>query len=623
MANGYNGKILRVNLSQGTTSVETLDEMFCRQHLGGAGFVAYYLMKEIKPKTDPLGPENKLFFMAGPVTGLPLSGSGRNCVGTKSPLTGGIAKSEVGGFWGAEMRHAGYDGIIIEGRAAKPVYLWIKDGEVSIKDAGHLWGKTTKETEEGIRKELGDEQVRVATIGPGGENMARFACVINDLKEAAGRGGTGAVMGSKNLKAIAVRGTSMPETADPDGIKNFRQWLLDNPKRWAAAHEYGTGSPASMTGGVAIGNMPIRNFRDGEFPDVTKIHGGAVKDTIRIGMDGCYACIVRCKKVVKVDQPFTVDPDYGGPEYETLAALGSCCGVNDLKAIAKGNELCNANSLDTISTGVTVAFGMECFENGLLTNKDTGGIELRFGNGEAMVKVIELIARREGIGDLLAEGSRKAAERIGQGAEKFAMNVKGLELPMHDPRPKAILGLGYSVNPHGADHCMNMHDTMFTASTPLLDSLHPLGILEPLPADDLSPSKVNMFRYWRQGRLLADSLVVCSIVPFTVGVLIDLTKTVTGWDTGMVELLKVSERTLTLFRMFNLREGLSMADDKLPARYFESHKGGPTADTQYEGREQNLNKARSYYYSLMGWDKSGVPTPETLEALDIAWASSV
>ena len=237
MANGYNGKILRVNLTQGTTSIEQLEEAFCRKYLGGAGFITYYLMKELKPGIDPLSPENKLIFMGGPLTGLPVSGSGRNCIGAKSPLTGGIAKSEVGGFWGAEMRRAGWDGIIVEGRADKPVYIWIHDGEVQIKDAGHLWGKKTLETQEAIRAELGDKLIRIAQIGPGGENLVRFACVINDLKEAAGRGGTGAVMGSKNLKAVAIRGSKTPEVANKDVITQYRQWLADNPKLYQGNHD--------------------------------------------------------------------------------------------------------------------------------------------------------------------------------------------------------------------------------------------------------------------------------------------------------------------------------------------------------------------------------------------------
>jgi len=614
MPYGYNGQILRVDLSRGAISVDAVDELFCRKYLGGAGFVSYFLLKELQPGIDPLGSENKLIFALGPVTGVPLPGNGRNCVGAKSPLTGGYAKSEVGGFWGAELKHAGYDAIIVEGKAENPVYLWIHDGEVSIRDASHLWGKNTKETQETIRAGLGDNLIRVAGIGLGGERLVRFACIMNGLKDAAGRGGMGAVMGSKNLKAIAVRGHRRPRVAEPERIKEFRQWVLAHREKWASFAELGTG--AAMDAGVADGNIPVRNFLDGEFPEITKISADAVRDTIRIKMEGCYACPVRCKKVVKVDQPYSVDPAYGGPEYETLAAIGSNCGVSVLEAIAKGNELCGAYSLDTISAGDTIAFAMECFENGLLTTEDTDGIELRFGNAEAMLKTIDLIAKREGIGDLLAEGTARAARKIGKGAVEFAMQVKGLEIPMHDPRVKAALGLGYAVNPNGADHCANLHDTMLSQPGQTLDSFKSLGILEPLPADDLGPRKVYAFRYIHQFRIVQDSLVLCLFLPYDVNQTVDILSAVTGWKTSTTEMLRVAERTMTMARLFNIREGLSAADDKLPNRFFQPKRNGVLSTRFYD--PEQLEKAKSYYYTLMGWDaKTGIPTPEKLLELGI------
>jgi len=616
---GYNGRILRVNLTNRTTSVETPDEKFYRTYLGGAGFVAYYLTKELKPDVDPLSPDNKLIFAAGPLTGIPLSGSGRHCIGAKSPLGNQIAKSEIGGFWGAEFMHAGYDAIVFDGKADKPVYLWIKDGEVQIKDASHLWGKPTKETQETLRAELGDNRIRVASIGPAGENLVRFACVINDLTEAAGRGGTGAVMGSKNLKAIAVRGTKPPAIAKPDELSQFRQWLTDNSLLWSGMHEFGTGF--AMESYVTIGNTPIRNFRDGEFPNIKDITAITLKNTIRVGMEGCYGCIVRCKKIVKVDEPgMQIDPAYGGPEYEGLAALGNTCGVDNLKAICKANERCNAYSLDCISTGVSIAFAMECYEAGLLTSKDTGGIDLRFGNKEAMLQAVELIARREGIGDLLAEGVKASAEKIGKGSEKFAMHVKGLEVPMHDPRCKAGLGLGYIVNPHGADHCANLMDTNYAAPSPNLDELHPFGILEPLPPTEISPKKVQMMHYYRLGRLLGDCLVLCLFTPWRISQFPEMVKVVTGWDTGMVEMFKCTERMLALAQIFDIKQGLNPGADDLPDRFFTGRVGGPAAAKKVD--REKLNKARDYYFRLMGWDAKGVPTPETLEALDIAWATT-
>ncbi|MFC1933352.1 aldehyde ferredoxin oxidoreductase C-terminal domain-containing protein, partial [Chloroflexota bacterium] len=339
-----------------------------------------------------------------------------------------------------------------------------------------------------------------------------------------------------------------------------------------------------------------------------------------VKMESCYACPVSCKKVVKVDNSYSVDPAYGGPEYETLASLGSNCGISDLEAVAKGNELCNAYSLDTISAGDVVSFAMECFENGLLSIKDTDGIELRFGNAEAMIKIIELIAKREGIGDLLAEGTARAAKKIGKGAVEFAMQVKGLEIPMHEPRLKAALGLGYMVNPHGADHCANLHDTMLGGGA--LDRLKSLGILEPLPADDLGPRKVSTFRYVHQERITRDCLVHCMFVPYDVEQLADILAAVTGWRTGAVEMQRVAERTLTMARLFNIREGFTAADDKLPNRFLQPKRNGVLSTKYYSAEE--LEKAKSYYYTLMGWDaKTGIPTPEKLQELGIEWVAEV
>ncbi len=622
MTCGYNGKLLRVDLSRGIISTDALDELFCREYLGGAGFISYFLLKELKGGVDPLSPDNKLVFALGPVTGISLAGSGRHCVGTKSPLTGGIAKSEAGGFWGAELKRAGFDVIIVEGKAEKPVYLWVHDGEASIKDAGHLWGKNTKETQDTVRTELDDNKIQMALIGPGGENLVRYANIMHGLFDAAGRGGLGAVMGSKNLKAIAVRGHKEPEVAEPERLKELRQWLLAHRELWASLNEFGCDE--GMNDDMVAGNIPVHNFLDGEFPEISKISVETIRDTIRIGMEGCYACPIRCKKVVKVDEPYSVDPAYGGPEYETLAAIGSNCGVSDLKAVSKGNELCNAYSLDTISTGVTIAFAMECFENGLLTTKDTDGIELRFGNAEAMLKTIDLIAKREGIGDLLAEGATRAAQKIGKGTMEFAMQVKGYEIPMHDPRVKAALGLGYAVNPAGADHCANIHDTLFTKPGPAFDGLKPLGILEPLPADDLGQRKVSMFRYVQQKAIVCDCLVLCQMVPYALDPqqVADILSAVTGWNTGIVEIMRVAERTLTMARLFNIREGFSATDDKLPNRFFQPKRNGVLSTRFYD--PEQLERAKSYYYTLMGWDaKTGIPTSEKLQELGIEWVNNV
>jgi len=611
---GYSGKILRVNLSNKSTSVETTDNSFLRKYLGGAGFVTYFLWKELGQGTDPLGPDNKLIFALGPLTGIPLPGSGRNCIGAKSPLTESIAKSEVGGFWGAELKRAGYDVVIVEGKAAKPVYLWIHDGEVSIKDAGHLWGKNIKETQQTIRTELGDNLIRVAAIGPAGENLVRYACIMNGLFDAAGRGGLGAVMGAKNLKAVAVRGHQAPPISNSRPVTELRKWMAANLHLVKDFCEYGTG--AAMEAFEAAGNLPVRNFRDGVFPGITKISAPTIKDTILIGMDACFACTVRCKKVVQVKKPYFVDPAYGGPEYETLAALGSNCGIDNLEALAKGSELCNAYSLDTISVGEVIAFAMECFENGLLSVKDTDGIELRFGNEEAMLKLIELIARREGIGDLLAEGAARAARKIGKAAEEFAIQVKGLEAGMHEPRVKPGLGLGFMVNPHGADHCCNLHDPMYIGENWRVKEMEHLGMPVPFSLEDIGPRKVALFKLVQQKLILLDSLVVCQFLPYSYEQLNDVVAAVTGWDTSVTELMRIAERTLTMTRLFNLRDGFTAADDKLPSRFFQPKTDGVLADKPLDPAK--LEQAKRYYYVLMGWDEgTGIPKPEKVAELDI------
>ena len=606
---GYNGKILRVNLSQGSVVSEPLTYELARKYIGGAGLIAHFLWKEMKPGADALSPDNKLIFALGPVTGLSLPGASRYCVGAKSPLTGGIAKAESGGYWMADLKRAGFDAIIVEGKAAKPVYLWINDGKVEIKDAGHLWGKDTKETQQALRDELGDQNVKVASIGPAGENLVRYACIMTGLYDAAGRGGLGAVMGSKNLKAIAVRGHKLPEVINGEYIKTLRQELISHPHHLS---EYGTGGPEMMMQEQS-GDLPVRNQRDGLFPGVKLVNGVVLKETIGQKMEGCFACNVRCKKVVKFEEPYTCDPDYGGPEYETLGALGPNCGVDDLKAVCKGNERCNALGLDSISAGSSIAFAMECYENGLISNKDTGGLDLKFGSAAGMLQSLELIARRKGIGDFMAEGSLRMAQKLGHGSEGFAMTVKGLDAAMHDPRGGLQLRIGYMLNPHGADHC-----SVFGGGTSPwgLSDLNKFGILEPVK-DEISAKRLSLFKLNHQLNMVNDYLVICLMPNINNDQKLELVKAVTGWNTSWVELLQVSERILTLMRLFNLREGLSAADDELPERYYQPKTDGVLA-TKAIPDHAAMAKARQWYYYYMGWDENGVPTPAKLAELGLA-----
>jgi len=340
--NGYWGKILRVDLTGRRVEIEEQNDLFYRRHFGGMGVVAHYLLSEMKPRVDPLGPDNLLIFAPGVITGVPVAGAGRNSVGGKSPLSGAFARSEVAGFFGAELKHAGFDAIVIKGKADHPVYLWVHDGEAEIRDARPLWGMPTKESEAAIRAELGDKLVRLAQIGPGGEKLVRFACVINDLKDAAGRTGMGAVMGSKNLKAVAARGRTPVPVAEPERVKAMAKAGVEAVRKYATSlSEFGTG--VGMQGFTLSGNLPTCNFRDGYFEQAEAIGAESIRDKIRIDMEGCYACSVRCKKVCEVTEPYVADPAYGGPEYETFAAVGSNCGVSDLKAIARAHHICHAN----------------------------------------------------------------------------------------------------------------------------------------------------------------------------------------------------------------------------------------------------------------------------------------
>ncbi len=620
MVSGYNGKILRVDLSRGTTSVEEPEEVFYRRYMGGRGFVSYFLLKELSSGVEPLSPENKLIFATGALTGVPIAGSGRNSVGAKSPLTNGYGDGEVGGYWGAELKHAGYDAIIIEGRAESPVYLWIEDGRVEIKDARHLWGKKTGECQKIIQEELGVSGVRVCQIGVAGENQVRYACVLNDLNHAAGRAGMGAVMGSKNLRAIAIRGRQKVELADARAVNSLARWLRDDLKtnRGAVAmSQYGTAGGVMALNGA--GGLPTRNFQQGEFEGAEKISGQVMNESILVGRGGCFSCPIRCKPEVSVGEPYNVDPLYGGPEYETIASLGSDCGIDNLEAIAKGNELCAAYGLDTISTGANIAFAMECFGQGIITEKDTGGLKLNFGNTEAMLQLVEMIARKEGLGKVLAEGTARAASEFGKGAEEFAMHVKGQEIPMHEPRFKPGLGVGYTISPTGADHCHNIHDSMYAFRVG--GGLRTLGIFEPLPTQELSAAKVRMLVYGSLWQHTLNCLVFCNFIPLASGKMVNLLNGITGWDTSVFELMKVGERCIAMERVFNIREGKGKADDYLPSRFFTPFDSGPLKGVGIN--ETELAQAIETYYAMVGWDSDGKPTMAKLQELGIEWVAKV
>ncbi|MBC7236367.1 MAG: aldehyde ferredoxin oxidoreductase family protein [Chloroflexi bacterium] len=625
MTRSFHNKILRVNLTDGTIKVEEPGEVYFRRYMGGWNIIADVLLKEVPKGADPLGPENKLVFAPGVVTGLAISGATRSAVGAKSPLTGAFGATEMGGFWCADLKRSGFDAIIVEGASEKPVYLWVSDGKAELRDASKYWGMEVKQFLNTIREDLGEPRANAAMIGPGGENMVRFACVMDGLKDAAGRTGMGAVMGSKKLKAIVARGTMNLEGANPDVVRAMARRAaqeVNEGTRAAWAHKWGTaGGP--LEDGILSGNMPIRNFRDGEFPEIKELE--YICDRIGIGMEGCWACAVRCKKVVAGERgEFKIDSDYGGPEYETLGSLGSACGVSNQILVSYGNQRCNAHSLDTINTGMAIAFAMECYENGLLTKEDTGGLDLRFGNGEAMCRLIDMIGRREGLGDILAEGPEAAAKKIGGDAWRYAIAVKNQYLPMHEPRLKRGLAIGYAVSPTGADHVHALHDTGL--QTPNEQGFQPngglrrMGVLEPIPLESLGPEKVRATIYSTISTVAFNCFAMCIFPGWNIEEMTELIAAATGWDVSDYELLKVGERALTLARVFNMREGFTPDDDRLPERSYGPTRGGALSDGGIDREE--LREAIHTYYGMMGWDReTGIPTPEKLHELGVGWAA--
>lgn len=572
------GRILRVDLTRRTTSVEEMDEATFRRHPGGRALIAHYLLREVPKGIDALSPENVLVFAMGVLTGTPLSGASRHAVGAKSPISGGFGEAEVGGFWGAELKRAGWDGIVVTGAASSPVSLFIKDDQVELRDAAHLWGKEIMETEETLKAEVGERLARVCEIGPAGENLVRFAGIVNDFKDIAGRSGMGAVMGSKKLKAIVVKGSKNLPLADAAKVKEVGRWVADTlqENHWAF-HNFGTGM--GLDGYTRVGGMAVRNFSGGAFEQAADISAEAlVEKGYRVKMEACWACSVRCKKVVKLETPYEIDPKYGGPEFESTAALGSQCGVGDLALISKANERCNALGVDTISLGATVSWAMACREAGILPDAEIGGEPLVFGNGRAVLAAVEAISKREGFGDVLAEGSERAAARLG-GTEHLT-TVKGLELAMHDPRQRTDYGrqvrVSYATSPSGGDH-MNSN----------------------LPS-----------------RSARNTVGMCFFLKYDDARLADIVNAVTGWGIDANGVTEVGDRSLALARLFNLREGIGAADDRLPGTVHRPHVSGPLSKVRLD--EAGVREQIRDYYKARGWDEDGVPTPDTLERLGIA-----
>ena len=622
MPYGFHGKILHVDLTAGRVEVEEPDETLYRKYMGGSAMGAYYLLQHTPPGADPLGPENTLSLTVGVVTGAPISGQSRVTATAKSPVTGLVGDSQAGGFWPAELKAAGFDGIVIHGRAERPVYLWVHDGDAELRDAAHLWGQFTADVEDAIWDELDDKRIQVIQCGPAAEKGVRFGALINGANRANGRTGMGTVMASKNLKAVAVRGRSRPELADPEAVRALAKWGADH---FEESDIYGLGllgTAEVLLSQDRNGGLPTRNWSSGTFEGARAISGQAMADTILKDRDTCFGCVVRCKRVVEVTEgPFPVDPRYGGPEYETLSTMGSYCGVSDLAAISRANQLCNMYGMDTISCGATVAWAMDCFERGLLSLEDTDGIELRFGNAEALVQMVERIGEREGFGRALGEGSARAAETLGVGQD-LVVAVKNHELPAHMPQVKRSLALIYAVNPFGADHQSHEHDPSYRGYP---DRMAELDLVDPQPDDVLNADKVRYALYTQVLYSCMDTVNVCQFVwgpawqLYGPGQLVEAVRAITGWNVSLRELMKVGERRLNLLRAFNAREGVGAEADTVPPKLLIPLQGGRSDGVAVTAEEVEQAKAR--YYQMAGWDENGRPTRARLEELALGWVA--
>ncbi|MCX8153034.1 MAG: aldehyde ferredoxin oxidoreductase family protein [Candidatus Bathyarchaeota archaeon] len=602
---GYAGRILYVDLNTGKTRVENLSEDYAKKYIGGIGLGMRLWLDNSKAGVDPLSPDNPLVLSLGPISGtmFPTAGNGHAFV-AKSPATFGIGEAVAHGTFGAELKRAGYDAVIIKGKAEKPVYLWIDDDSVQLLDASHLMGKSPAETEDAIKDELGDYYIRVAAIGLAGEKLSRIACIMNEKTRAAGRTGLGAVMGSKNLKAIAVRGTRDIVPAKPEEfmemVKEFHERM-----KGPATQKYRTlGTPENVLVHNALHCMPTRNYNNAHFENAEKVSGEVLNEKFVAKIIGCSSCAMRCEHEVVVPEG-----PYKGTmtrmEYETLWSMGPYCGIDKLDAIIKGMEICNYYGIDAISAGVIVAFAMDCYENGLLSKEDLDGIDAHFGNADALLRLLEKMGKREGIGDILAEGVRIAAQKIGKGAEKLAQHIKGLEVTGYDLRCLKTAALGFAVSFRGADH--NRHGAY---------AFDVKGKVDRLKAEK---GRGKMVRDMEDVYALIDSFIVCK---FSRGTyykeLQDMAKLytlVTGIEMTPEELKKSGERINTIARVINIREGFSRKDDTLPWKVMNVPipDDGPVKGAVVT--QEELDLLLDDYYESRGWTLEGVPKVAKLKEL--------
>lgn len=640
MPYGYNGKILHVNLTTGELKVETPPEAFYRTYMGGSAMGLYYILKEMPAGAEALSAENVLTIFTSVTTGASISGQSRVNINAKSPISGAIGDSQGGGFFPAELKFSGFDGIVIRGKSPRPVYLWLKEGKAELREAAALSGKLTGQAEAALKAELGEEKIEVLQHGPAAEKGVLYSSALSMANRNNGRTGMGLVMASKNLRAVVARGTNKPAVADPKALTALNRSgpkLLPDNADMAGLAKYGTASVVNPQ--HSMGTLPTRNYNEGAFEFAEEISGEKLYDEYlrgaatgqqdKLGRDTCYSCVVRCKRVVELEGNYAVEKTYGGPEYETIGTFGSYCGVSDLAAISRANQICNEYGVDTIAAGATIAWAMECFEKGILTTAETGGLDLKFGNAEAMLAALEqIVTASSDFGRLLGQGSERAAQVIGKGADECLITFKGAEAPAHMPQAKRSLALIYAVNPFGADHQSSEHDWMIEegiASELYMQRLALLGLSETLAPLSLDAKKVKFAYLTEVFYSMLDSLELCQFVWGPAWTLYGPAETaamvsaVTGWQVTVDELMAVGARRLNLMRVFNAREGFDRRQDKLPKKFFRALQGeGPTAGIALT--QEEIETALDEYYRLAGWSKDGQPTAQQLAKLDLAWA---
>jgi aldehyde:ferredoxin oxidoreductase len=612
---GFMGKILRVDLSAGTISEEAIRQDWARTFVGGAGLATRYLYEQVPGGVDPLGPKNQLIFMTGPLTGTSSASASRYSVVAKSPLTGIWGHANSGGTFGPALKRSGYDGIIFEGVSPRPVYLRMVDGRAALYPAQDLWGKSVFETED-MLQDSSDRPLTIASIGPAAENGVRYAAIMNNKHRAAGRCGLGAVMGAKRLKAIACAGSAAIQLHDAQAFRETARRqidLLNESFLKVAFDTFGTNMVSDMVN--VRGGYPTRNWQGGVFDRIDEVNAQALTDQVLVKGVNCFACPVVCGRGTEIRDGKWAGHSGEGPEYETCNMFGAMCDVSDLKAITMANYLCNAYGLDTISAGSSIAFALECYEKGILTRDHTGGLELRFGDADLVVDLVGKIARREGIGDLLAEGTKAMSEKLGQGSENFAMNVKGLELPAYDPRAAKICGLGYVTANRGGDHITAYIQGPTFVDVPFL-LVENSQIRDPFVAN---PAEAQVLVDMENALTTLDCAGGCKFmgILLTAEDIVGLIAHATGREFGVDEFRTSGERAFNLMRAYCVREGIDRDQDTLPGRLMtEPLPEGPAQGMVID--RDTLEAMKDAYYELRGWDQAtGIPTPARLRELGL------